>query len=350
MTPLNNQQKQLLFDYCIGLTSEKEAAEAEKLIASNEEAAQIHSNLKATLAPLDTLEPEPCPDELVEGTVWRVNNLARSSQLQLQQLLEAEQARTAAPQTFFWRNLTKIAAVAAVILIAAAVWFPSFGFARQKYWLRSCQAQLARMGQGVNLYSRDHDGKLPAVAIAKGAPLWKVGYQGSENHSNTRNMWLLVKGNYVEPVDFVCPGRKRGRAVRQTIRLNPSQVKNYNDFPARAYVTYSFRVRCSESTRPLTPAQKVLIADLSPLFENLPDDFSKPFSLRLNRDLLILNSINHSRRGQNVLFRDGSVIFIKKRHTDISKDDIFTIREMSQGCEVRGFEMPSCETDDFLAP
>ncbi|MHC4658595.1 MAG: hypothetical protein ACYS83_05375 [Planctomycetota bacterium] len=350
MTPVNSQQKQLLFDHCVGLTSEKEAAEAEELIASNKEAAQIHSKLKASLAPLDTLKPEHCPDKLVEGTIWRLNNLARSSQLQLQQLLEAEQARTAAPQTFFWRNLSRIATVAAVILIAAAVWFPSFGFARQKYWLRCCQAQLARMGQGVNLYSRDHDGKMPAVAIARGAPLWKVGYQGSENHSNTRNMWLLVRGHYVEPADFVCPGRKRSRAVRRAIRLEPLQVKSYHDFPARGYVTYSFRVRCSKSTKPLSHGRKVLTADLSPLFENLPDDFSKPFKLRLSKDLLILNSINHNRRGQNVLFYDGSVEFTKKRHTNNSDDDIFTLQDMSQGYEVRGCEVPSCETDIFTAP
>ncbi|GAH66092.1 unnamed protein product, partial [marine sediment metagenome] len=33
MTLLNNQQKQLLFDYCIGLTSEEETAEAKALIS-----------------------------------------------------------------------------------------------------------------------------------------------------------------------------------------------------------------------------------------------------------------------------------------------------------------------------
>jgi prepilin-type processing-associated H-X9-DG protein len=350
MTPLNNQQKQLLFDYCIGVTSAKQAAEIEELIASNAEASEIHSKLKAALAPLETLEPQTCPDELVEGTIWRLNNLAHSSQLQLQHLLEAEQARTAPPQRPFWHNLSKIAGVAAVILIAAAIWFPSFGFARQKYWLRCCQAQLARMGQGVTLYSRDHDGALPAVAIAKGAPLWKVGYQGSEDHSNTRNMWLLVKGNYVEPADFVCPGRKQGRVIRRAIRLSPSQVKSYRDFPSRAHVTYSCRVRCIKSARALPHGRKVLIADLSPLFENLPADFSKPFRLELNRELLILNSINHNRHGQNVLFFDGSVKFTKERHTDVSEDDIFTLQEMRLGSEVRGCELPSCESDDFLAP
>ncbi len=85
MSPLKDRQKQLLFDYCIGLTSEEQTAEAQALISGNDEAAEIHSKLKAALAPLDTIQPEPCPDDLAERTILRLNNLARSSQLRLQQ-------------------------------------------------------------------------------------------------------------------------------------------------------------------------------------------------------------------------------------------------------------------------
>ena len=53
MKPLNNQQKELLFDYCIGLTSSEENIEAESLISSNQEAAEIHEKLKAAITPLD---------------------------------------------------------------------------------------------------------------------------------------------------------------------------------------------------------------------------------------------------------------------------------------------------------
>lgn len=350
MTSVNTQQKQLLFDYCVGLTSEKETAEAEQLIASHNQAAQIYSKLKAALAPLEALESEPCPDELVEGTIWRLNNQARSSQLRLQQLLATEQARSASTKGRFWRNLGQIAGAAAVILIATAILFPLSGYARQKYHRQCCQAQLRRVFAGLSNYIYAHDGQMPAVATTEGAPWWKVGYSGKENQSNTRHMWLLVKGNYVNPADFVCPGRKQSRAIRRAIRLDASQLKNYNDFPARAYVPYSFRIRYSKSTKPQLRRRRVLIADLSPLFENLPRDYSRPFRLRLNEDLLILNSINHGRRGQNVLFYDGSVKFIKTRHADISADDIFTLQEMRQGSEIRGCEVPSCEADTFLAP
>jgi len=343
MSLLNNQQKQLLFDYCIGLTSEEEAAEAEALISSNEEAAEIHSKLRTALAPLQSAEPETCPDELAEGTIWRLNNLARSSQLRLQQLLASEQARDVTTKSRFWWNLSKVAAAAAVILIVLGTWFAPFGFARHKYRQHQCQRQLARIFQGIDNYSSDHDGQMPAVASAAGAPWWKLGDQGSNNHSNTRHIWLLVKGDYVNPADFVCPGKRQ----KVAIRLVPSQVRNYNDFPSRGHITYSFRIGCSKSQGKAAQGRKVLMADLNPLFERLPGDYSKPFKLEPPIDLLILNSTNHNRRGQNVLFGDGSVKFVKVRRIGVAEDDIFTLQDTDI---YKGVEVPFCEADAFLAP
>ncbi len=344
MNPLNNEQKQLLFDYCVGLTSQEESVEAETLISSNQEAAEIHSQLRATLAPLESLEFEPCPDGLVERTVWQVSNLADSGQHRLEQLLVSEQTQKVTTKVAFWRNLSEMAAVAAAIILIAAVLVPTLSFARQKYAQQRCRMQLGgSIFQGLNNYISDHDGQLPAVASAAGAPWWKVGYQGSENHSNTRPLWLVVKLKYVNPEDFVCPGVPRG----QTVKLSDWQIQKLCDFPGRAYVSYSFQIRCQQGEGCRLLCRNVLMADRSPLFEKVPDDFSKPLSLKLVKELLTLNSINHRRRGQNVLFGDGRVEFLKTRHTGISRDDIFTLQDTDiyQGCEV-----PSRATDSFLAP
>jgi prepilin-type processing-associated H-X9-DG protein len=342
MTELNDQQKQLLFDYCLGLTTEETTA-AEGLIASNKQAAEICSKLKAALSPLKSLESDSCPDSLAEGTIWRLKNVARSSQLRLEQLLADEQARTVTDKKRFWKNIGEMAAAAAVIVFVAAVFLAGSNFARQKSQQLACMAQLHRIGEGVNAYIADHDGQLPTVATAAGAPWWKVGYQGAENQSNTRHIWLLVKGGYVQPADFICPGSRLGKVPQ----LDPSQVQTYNDFPSRKYVTYSFRIRCVRPAGESAAGRKVLIADLSPLFEKLPSDYSKPLKIQVDKDLLNLNSINHGRRGQNVLFCDGSAAFVKTRQIDTSNDDIFTL----QGTNTyEGVEMPASETDAFLAP
>jgi len=343
MSSINNEQKQLLFDYCVGLTSQEESVEAEALISSNQEAAEIHSQLRATLAPLESVEFEPCPDGLVERTVWRVSNLADSGQHRLEQLLVSEQTQKVTTKVAFWRNLSEMAAVAAAVILIAAVLVPTLSFARQKYAQQRCRMQLgSSIFQGLDNYISDHDGQLPAVASAAGAPWWKVGSKDNENCSNTRHIWLLVKGNYVKPTSFVCPGCKNGK----TLQSSPSQIRTYKDFPNRKHITYSFRIRCRMHENGKLLCRKVLMADLSPLFEKLPDDFPTA-PLRLNPRLLTINSINHRRRGQSVLFGDGRVEFLKTRHIGISKDDIFTLQDTDiyQGCEV-----PSCATDSFLAP
>ena len=346
MSPLNNEQKQLLFDYCIGLTSQKETAEAEALISTNNEAAEIHSKLKAAIAPLDSLEPEACPNKLVEHTIWRVNNLAGSSQRQLRQLLASEQTRNVVAKSQLWWNLGKIAAAAAMFMLFIGVLVPTLGVARQRYRRQRCQMQMGGIFQGLSNYISDHDEQSPAVATMAGAPWWKVGDQGKENHSNTRHIYLLPKGGYVELSNFVCPGCKG----EKPLKLNDSQIKANKDFRSRRYVTYSFQIRCHKTRSGRLRCRKVLMADRNPLFEKLPKlpvDFSRQLQLQLNRKLLTLNSNNHNRRGQNVMFGDGHVTFLKTRFIGIAKDDIFTLQDTDvyQGCEV-----PSCETDSFLAP
>ena len=340
---LNEKHKDLLFKYSLGLTSQQQILQAKNLIDSNHEAAKAYANLKTALCPLETLENDSCPDELVDSTISRLSNAARVSQLRLQQLLQTEQSQKVTTKSYFWRNLGQIVAAAAVILFAAGAFLAPLRHARQKYWQTQCQMQLARIGQGLENYRDDNDGKMPAVAMSAGAPWWKVGYQGKENHSNTRHTWILAKKGYVDPIDFVCPGKRQGRVIQ----FDAKQAKNYNDFPARRYITYSFRIKCSKASNYCSSSQKALIADLNPIFEELPQKYTNPFMIKVNSKLLGRNSNNHNRRGQNVLFGDGRVNFNATRRIGISNDDIFTLQNVDI---YKGCEMPTCETDMFLAP
>lgn len=347
MIPLNSDQQQLIFDYCLGLTSTEQTAEAKALISSDKQAGLIHTKLKAILEPLNSLEPESCPDSLAERTVLRLNSLANSSQDRLQELLASEQNKKFTPKgckgwllSGFGRRL----ATAAVLMIAGSLLITTFsavsGYARHHSLRQQCQMQQSSIFQGLHNYISDHDGQHPAVASSAGDPWWKVGDQGNENHSNTRRVYLLVKEGYVKPADFVCPACECG----ENIQMTPSQLSNFKDFPGRRYVTYSFQINCRQTRNGELLCRNVIMADWNPLFEELPDN-SKQFNLRLTKKLLTLNSINHNRRGQNVLFGDGRVEFLKTRL--IGTDDIFTLQntDVYQGCEA-----PSCETDFFLAP
>ncbi|MHC4741111.1 MAG: hypothetical protein ACYS8Z_04335 [Planctomycetota bacterium] len=78
--PLSKDQKQLIFDYSIGLTSQDQTAQIQELIASNEDAAEIYHRLEALKALFKGIKPEPCPDELAERVIERAAELRRAEQ------------------------------------------------------------------------------------------------------------------------------------------------------------------------------------------------------------------------------------------------------------------------------
>jgi len=340
MMDLSNEDKELLLDYCLGTAQKEQIPYIEGIIASNPQASRLHASFQEAISPLQAVQPEPCPDDLVEKTVSRLKQAAGQSHPQL--LLATRQDRPSPIRLGWWRNVTQIAAIAAIVVFAAGIIVPSLGFARNLYLRNRCQMQLAQIYDGLSNYITDHDGKLPAMAMADGSPWWKVGYQGRENHSNTRPAWLLVRQGYVDPARFICP------ATAQKPDLGSLIVKDYKDFPAKRYVDYSFRVCCDQFKRE-PRGRKVLMADMNPLSERLPADFSQPFRLRLDQGILTSNSINHRRTGQNILMCDGTVQFTKTRFAGVSQDDIFSISTMTSGTELNGCETPSGD-DAFLAP
>jgi prepilin-type processing-associated H-X9-DG protein len=343
MGTLSEHQFQLIFDYCIGIIESEKISEVELLIESSQEASDIYHKINNAVAPLQSLQEQQCPDDLVERTVLRLNNTARSSQLQLENMLAAEQRRYSNNGEGFWLSISKRLAMAAVFIIVGSFLITTFNvttnYARQK---SQCQAQLFNIFQGFMNYQNDHDGQTPAVAIESGQPWWKVGYEGNENHSNTRKAWLMVKGGYVDAAKFVCPGHQGS----QTKPIPSDYISRMNDFPSKRYISYSIQVKCPNKS-PYFIRRRAVISDMNPLFENLPKQFSDRIRIHVNDKLMRMNSRNHMRRGQNVLFCDGSVTFVRKRQVDISNDDIFTIRDYQV---YEGVEMPVCELDNFLAP
>ena len=320
-----------MFDHTLGLADERETKQAEELIAFDKRAAEIHSKLKSFLSALDTLRPEPCPDDLVERTLRR-----------LRQLADAERSvrEPVVVRVRSWHNLIQVGVIAASIFLAVGVLIPSFGFARHQYRKHVCQNQLAGIGDSMNAYCADYDGLLPAATNNINQSWCNVGDQGQECRSNTRSMYLLLKLGYVNrPKNFVCCGRR----VRVTL-LNNSDISRYNDFPSREHFSYSYRIFCHSPVKMSQLAGQPIMADRNPIFEKVSE---AGFAVQLDNELCRRNSLNHRKRGQNVLFTDGHTVFLRTRHVGIPQDDIFTVQNV---VEYRGNERPACEKDPFLAP
>jgi len=343
MTASNDQQKKLVFDYCMKQSSKEESDQAERVISENSEAGHFCECLQSILRLLDSMVDEPCPEALAERTLERLKQAKQSNLGSQKKVISAEQAPQQTIKVDFWRQFTQIAAVAAIVLFLASVSIPSLKMAREKYYLSRCQSQFNNIYQGLVNYTADYE-RGPTINMVSGSPWWKVGYQGEENYSNTRAVWLLPRYGYVEPGKFVCPARPKSREVNYS-SVDP---RTLNDFPGRAYIDYSSRVCCEEQRPP--SGNMVLMADMNPLAEKLPTDHSKSVKIRLDESILNPNSINHGRRGQNVLLYNGSVGFNKTRHLKRSGDDIFSLINMTYGSEIRGCELPSSDKDAFLAP
>lgn len=339
MITLNNQQKELLFDYCLGITSEAESAQAQELVFSNEQAAKFVNSIKASLSPLESITPEDCPAELAEGTIWRIKQTLRTSQVGLSELLKAEQKR----KTGFWYDIFGRLATAAMFVIVGSALITggkiATNYARQMSWQTKCGSQMASLFGGLSNYKNDNNGQMPILVSSPGTPWWKVGDQGSENVSNTRRMWVLAKNGYLQPDAFMCP------ATKPSCSFN-CNAKEYNDFPKRYLVTYSFRISCPKAAGLEKMGRQVIMGDMSPIFANV-SAAEKELNINLSDALMKKNSPNHGGRGQNVLFCDGSVVFVKGHTVDASLDDIYTIQGKQN---YQGIEVPTSEADVFLAP
>ena len=69
---VTKEQHGLIIDYFFRCAERKQIERGSALIASNSQAAEIYSCIKETLARLEHMRDEGCPDELVNMTIARL--------------------------------------------------------------------------------------------------------------------------------------------------------------------------------------------------------------------------------------------------------------------------------------
>ncbi len=352
MLSLTKEQKDILLDYYFGCASDDETAQARVLLSGNSGAAEFLARLDKSLSPLGHLEhgeSHVCPSHLVGATLERLEleETASSSQ-RLSELLDAENAKPATANTGFWRRIFEMAAIAAVLVFVSGIFIPVTRNMRAQAWKAACSLNLSKIASGITSYASDNNNQLPSVATSPGTAWWKVGSKAENNQSNTRHLWLLIQRGYLRPEVFVGPGSKGGKLTR----LTGATLKSYRDFPSKRYISYSFKLICDPAKASYPTERTVLMADSNPIFgdslDNAANCSKSQFEpIKLGRRLMKINSKNHRGKGQNVMFSDGSVVFLKQRTVSNNRDDIFTV----SGLKVyRGVETPSCDTDIFLVP
>lgn len=77
MTPLSRDEKELVFDCCLGLTETEHGIQTTTLPIHKEKAAELHTRIRSALRPLESVRPPTCPAGLIESTVQRLLGAAQ---------------------------------------------------------------------------------------------------------------------------------------------------------------------------------------------------------------------------------------------------------------------------------
>jgi len=274
-------------------------------------------------------------ESLIGRTLERVLEGVQSSERRMR----LDSAPRLSRANFRWGDLIS---VAALLLVASAVVTPMVGAVRNYSQQRTCQAGMGLgLAQGFKAYANDFREALP---IASPSPAGKTWWQiGTPAQSNSANVFVLIRAHYAQPADLACPGN--AHACRTPL------APTAQDWSCSDEVSFSYQnLFAAERPRWTQPASMVVIADRSPV------------TVRAMRHELInpvANSDNHAGRGENALFNDGLVRWLKSPVLSTG-DNIWlprTVEEIiaqrkdpTRADPLRGTEAPTGASDAFLSP
>lgn len=234
-------------------------------------------------------------------------------------------------------RLGEILAVAAMLLLGICLALPVLERTRSDAMRIACEANLGAAGRAFTHYATDFVGAMPRGLAHPGDEWYHVGQTTSESQpvkSNSANLYRLARARYIDPGAMACPDNEHAPA---------HMASDAFDWPNPQAVSYSYQNQFTERQQRLFRAPRMaILADRNP-----------KFVYRNSEELLYLTvlprnaaSTAHRKRGQNVLFADGSVFWLV--HPVIAGGDNIWL---AQGIdEYRGTESPTTYADSFLVP
>ncbi len=319
-----------LLGYSLGLSDADDRQRVEAQLPDAAQRQQVAARIQKALNPLQSDRLPPPPADLSSRILDRVLNANRTLQLPtLNTVSASETGATRSSDTYM--AFREIVGLAASILLFVGILVPGINSARLASQRAACATNLQMIDKGYIQYVEDNGGAWPYAGPTADGASWLAPNEGPR-YSNSRHAFTLVQGRYVQPRSFVDPGRSGD------IPLDPAFVKDHTDFPDRRNIGYA----TSFVQRPwhgvMQNANQPIAADMNPLVDD-PQARSPGNAL---------GSRTHAPAvGQNVLRRDGSVVWSRTPHVGVQGDDIYRIIGVQK---YTGLERPRTESDAFLIP
>jgi hypothetical protein len=266
----------------------------------------------------------------------------------VQRSVDAQEQRLALPARAGWGfgrlRMSDLVSVAALLLVATALFAPVLEGLRDRSRLSACQSNMAVAGMGFGSYANDNRDMLPlATASVAGNPWWNTGQKVDQ--SNSANLYMLNRARYTDLQALSCPGNRQARC---------EAAPNSQDWTCIAEVSFSMQnMYARERPRWDGGGRVVVLADSSPVVRRaMRHEVIYPFE----------NSFNHGGKGQDVLWNDGSSQWLTSPVLE-NNDNIWlprfverAIANVQQGkppgaaTPLNGTESPVSASDSFVGP
>lgn len=328
------QRSAELIGYALGLTDADENQRIESMFEDKARLTEACTRIRHTLSPLD-FDAEPvAPRNLTENIMARIDREAGILKFPKsgQPVGDAELVGGGAGPLMPMRELVGLAAA---ILLFVGILVPGYRTARSAAQQAMCANNLRMIGGGIAGYTEANAASMPfAGAVPVGASWMPSGQEDSGDYSNSRNLFLLVRGRYVSPQAFVDPARPEDYAVPA------ADLDRLDDFPSARNSSYSANLVTAPWRKSEFEPNMPLVGDHNPM---LDDD-----RRIIHGDQMPQNSRSHGGLdGQNVLRADMSAIWSATPRIGVGNDDIYRVIGVEK---YTGHEIPTMRSDAFLVP
>ncbi len=297
MSPIDREQ---LLGYLLGALDDDEQHHVETRLNREPELLRSLESVQRSLEPLERVPRFYEPPVGLASRTCRMAMAERGRAAPLPQLSPCPASRRGSQGLRF----ADLAIGLAILLAAAALIAPAVQSSRFNAQLLTCQDKLRHLGVALTQYSERHGGYFPMVP-----PRGRLATAGIYAPV------LLDHGLLTESSQVVCPG-------------SPLAEDRQFRVPRMAEVRLVGGERAGELCRQMGGSYGYSLGYVQDgVYRATRNLRRRHFALLSDRPSLHtpeFQTVNHSGRGQNVLFEDGHVQFLESPKTPYSSDHLFT--------------------------
>ncbi len=334
MASKKKSTEELLLDWNLDRLDVEDRAELEDQLHNASELRELNLKLCKILAPLDQWTVSPTPTDLADKVLQKIKQDKLATTIPFE--AAASTFASASPEIQSRARFVPMRdfiAAAACILLLVGVFIPGLSTMRSRSRQTACADNLGSIYRGTSTYQQAFAGSLPYAGRILGASWLPRPNQEIPFASNSRHTYLLVKHNYADTKDFICP------CDLSAGPMDTKKVGGYDDFTSARNVSYD-TINLSGLKPNLRPTKPVAyMSDLNPLF------VGARFNAKVDPETA--NSPAHQGRGQTVLILDGSTQWLTTPYYGVQKDNLWMISNIRQ---YNGTESPIRDDDVQLVP